>query len=198
MGLPLTPTLSPAGRGSEDTPHPPFGHLLPQGEKAGRSAIANAMWRARAGLDWSYPCLIWVMDYVAEATGRDPAAGWRHLSWDEATARRELGRAAVPGTGETAVERALDAAAKREGWIEADGPRQGAVMIGVYDGVEAARHSSAAFMASSAEIAPLEQSPSRVGVPAIFDGQDRWIVSNTGRGVTSLAEAPQRIWEIAG
>jgi hypothetical protein len=112
------------------------------------------------------------MDYVAEATGRDPAAAWRHLNWDEATARRELGRAAVAGTGETAVERALDAAAQREGWAEAEGPRQGAVMIGVFEAEDG------------------------IGVPAIFDGQDRWIVSNDGRGVTTLAEAPKRIWEI--
>ena len=134
--------------------------------------VSNAIARARSGLDWSYPCLIWVMDYVAEATGRDPAAAWRHLAWDEATARRELGRAAVAGEGETAVERALDAAAKREGWVEADGPHQGAVMIGVFT------------------------APDGVGVPAIFDGQDRWIVSNTGKGITSLAEKPRRIWEI--
>lgn len=134
-------------------------------------AVADAIARARAGLDWTYPCLIWAMDYVADATGRDPAAAWRHLSWDEATALRELARAAVPGKGTSAVERALDAAATREGWLEADGARQGAVMIGVYEG-------------------------DIDGVPAIFDGQDRWIVSNDGKGVTSRADAPTRIWEI--
>lgn len=136
-------------------------------------AVARAMWRARRGLDWGYPCLIWAMDYVADATGHDPAAAWRHLDWDEAVAKRELARAAVPGQGSSAVERALDATARREGWAEADGARQGAVMLGVFEAEDG------------------------IGVPAIFDGQDRWIVSNDGRGVTTLAAMPKRIWEVA-
>lgn len=130
------------------------------------------MARASGGLDWSYPCLIWIADYLRDATGRDPAAAWRTIRWDEAKARHELGRLAVGGEGATAVERALDAIAKRDGWLVADGPRQGAVMIGCLT------------------------SEDGVGVPAIFDGERRWIVSNDGHGWTSVAAKPERMWEI--
>lgn len=130
------------------------------------------MTRADRGLDWSYPCLVWIADYLLDATGIDPAAEWREIAWDEATARSLLARLAVPGKGETAVERALCAFAERFGWEAADGPRQGAVMIGVYTAEDG------------------------VGVPAIFDGQDRWIVSNTGRGWTSVKADPARMWEV--
>ena len=138
------------------------------------SAIANAMTRASRGLDWSYPCLIWIADYVRDETGADPASGWRHIVWDEATAKASLARLAVHGEGASVVERALDFIAKREGWEQADGPRQGAVMIGVFTAEDG------------------------VGVPAIFDGDRRWIVSNTGTGWVSLPNAPPRIWEIVG
>lgn len=131
------------------------------------------MARAECGLDWSYPCLIWVADYLREATGRDPAERWRHIDWNEAKARGSLARLSVAGEGETAVERALDAIARRdECWEAADGPRQGAVMVGVFT------------------------APDGVGVPAIFDGSRRWIVSNDGRGWTSIGEKPGRMWEV--
>lgn len=130
------------------------------------------MSRVDQGLDWSYPCLIWIADYLLDATGRDPAADWRKIDWSEETARHELGRLAVPGTGCTAVERALDVIANRDGWREADCPMQGAVMIGVYT------------------------SSDGIGVPAIFDGQDRWIISNDGKGWASVATRPERMWEV--
>lgn len=134
--------------------------------------MARAMMRAERGLDWSYPCLVWVADFVRDATGRDPAAAWRGVSWDEAKAKAELGRLAVGGEGETAVERALDRVARRDGWEEADGPRQGAMMIGVYTG------------------------PDGIGIPAIFDGAKRWVVSVDGKGWTSIGEPPRRMWEV--
>lgn len=135
-------------------------------------AVANAIGRARSGLDWSCPCLIWTFDYVRDATGVDYAAPWRVERWDEATARAALVRAAAGGNGETAVEKALDRLAREQGFEECDGPRQGAVMIGVY------------------------QAEDGVGVPAIFDGESRWIVSNTGKGWATLSAAPDRMWEI--
>lgn len=137
------------------------------------SAIANAMTRAGRGLDWSYPCLIWVADYLRDELGRDPAEAWRDMVWDEQRARGQLARLAVAGEGATAVERALDVIATRDGWAPADGPRQGAVMVGVFT------------------------SEDGIGVPAIFDGQDRWIVSNDGQGWASIKGQPSRIWEIA-
>jgi hypothetical protein len=130
----------------------------------------DAMARAARGLDWSYPCLIWAADYVMAATGNDPAAGWRHLLWDEPTARASLGRLAARGEGNTAVERALDFIARRDGWRETDGPQQGAVMVGVYDDGE-------------------------TGYPAIFDGWRGWLVTFTG-AATILREPPKRMWEI--
>ena len=137
------------------------------------SAIANAIARARSGLDWSYPCLIWVFDYVCEATGTDYAAPWRVARWDEASARAALVRAAAGGKGSTAVEKAIDRLAREQSFEECDGPRQGAVMIGVYDTEDDA-----------------------VGVPAIFDGESRWIVSNTGEGWSTLSVPPKRMWEL--
>ncbi|MDB5540520.1 MAG: hypothetical protein JWQ89_2247 [Devosia sp.] len=135
-------------------------------------AVASAIARARSGLDWSYPCLIWVFDFVRDATGTDYAAPWRRDAWDEATAKAVLARVAAGGRGDTAVEKALDRLAREQGFEEVDGPRQGAVMIGVYD------------------------AENGVGVPAIFDGEDRWIISNDGKGVTVTGIAPKRMWEI--
>lgn len=136
------------------------------------SPIQAAMARASRGLDWSYPCLVWIADYLRDATGRDPAESWRHIAWDEAAAKGSLARLAVAGDGATTVERALDAIARRDGWLSADGPRQGAVMIGVFTAADG------------------------IGVPAIFDGERRWIVSNDGKGWTSVSEQPARMWEV--
>lgn len=139
------------------------------------TALQNALSRADQGLDWSYPCLIWIADYLLDATGRDPAAKWRCIEWSEATAKHELAWLAGSDGGAnpgTAVERALDVIANRDGWREADCPMQGAVMIGVYT------------------------SSDGIGVPAIFDGQDRWIISNDGKGWTSVATRPERMWEV--
>lgn len=134
--------------------------------------VANAIARARSGLDWSYPCLIWVADFVRDATGTDYASDWRGVEWTEASAKHALARLAAGGEGETAVEKAIDNLARAASWQEADGPRQGAVMIGVYLGEEG------------------------IGVPAIFDGENRWIISNTGKGWTTLNTQPMRMWEI--
>lgn len=136
------------------------------------SAVADAIARASRGLDWSYPCLIWLADYIRDATGRDPAESWRHVEWNEERARHSLARLAAAGEGETAVERALSVIASRDGWEAADGPRQGAIMVGCYS------------------------SPDGEGAPAIFDGSRRWIVSITGKGWTSVEAPPQRMWEI--
>lgn len=135
-------------------------------------AVANAIARARSGLDWSYPCLIWVADYVRDATGNDYASDWRAVQWDEATAKRALARLATGGNGSTAVERAIDVMALSLGWAEVDGNQQGAVLIGVFDAEDG------------------------VGVPAIFDGENRWIISNDGKGVTVTGLLPKRMWEI--
>jgi hypothetical protein len=137
------------------------------------NAVANAVGKARSGLDWSYPCLIWVFDYVLEATGVDYAAPWRRERWDEASARLSLLRAAAGGKGTTAVEKALDRLAREQAFEECDGPRQGAVMVGVYDTED-----------------------DGVGVPAIFDGEGRWIISNTGKGWSTLSVPPKRMWEL--
>ena len=137
-----------------------------------RDAVANAIARARSGLDWSYPCLIWVADFVRDATGTDYASDWRGVEWTEATAKHALTRLAAGGEGETAVDKDVDNLARAVGWEAADGPRQGAVMIGVY------------------------RAEDGIGVPAIFDGESRWIVSNTGNGWATLSAAPERMWEI--
>lgn len=135
-------------------------------------AVANAIARARSGLDWSYPCLIWIADYVLDATGTDYASDWRAVQWDEATAKRALARLSAGGNGSTAVERAIDVMATLTGWQEVDGNQQGAVLIGVFDAEDG------------------------VGVPAIFDGENRWILSNDGKGVTVTGVLPKRMWEI--
>lgn len=136
------------------------------------TALANALARAQSGLDWSYPCLIWVADYLRDATGQDPAAAWRAVEWSEARARQSLAKLALGGTGKTAVEKALDRRARDLGWIERDAPMQGAVMVGVFTSADG------------------------VGVPAIFDGQSRWIVSHDGQGWVSTVQKPERIWEV--
>lgn len=135
-------------------------------------AVANAIARARSGLDWSYPCLIWIADYLRDATGTDYASDWRAVQWDEATAKRALARLAAGGNGTTAVEKAIDTMARAVGWAEVDGNQQGAVLIGVFDADDG------------------------VGVPAIFDGENRWIISNDGKGVTVTGVLPKRMWEI--
>lgn len=136
-------------------------------------ARAAALDRAKAGLTWEYPCLIWLADYLRDATARDPAAAWRSLTWDESTAKRELAKLALAGSGQNVVERALSVIAWRDGWIEADVPMQGAIMVGVMD-LEGEGH------------------------PAIFDGQNKWIVSITGQGWTITGHHPERMWEIPG
>lgn len=134
-------------------------------------ARAAALERAEAGLTWQYPCLIWMADYLRDETGRDPAADWRSIDWTEATAKRELAKLAIAAHGDNAVARALDAIARRDGWIETDVPMQGAIMVGVLTiGDE--------------------------GAPAIFDGQSKWISSVTGRGWTITGHHPERMWEI--
>lgn len=135
------------------------------------SALAAAMARADRGLAWDYPCLVWVADYLRDATGRDPAAEWRAIEWSQDVALTELQKIAAHGVGDTDVERALDAIGRREGWVEATEPHQGAVMVGVFEAGE-------------------------IGVPAIFDGGRRWIVSNDGKGWRSMLVAPKRMWEI--
>lgn len=137
------------------------------------TAFDAAFARASRGLDWSYPCLIWLADYLKAATGRDPAESWRHIGWDETTAKGSLARLAVAGEGDSAVERALDAIARREGWREAEGPEQGAVMVGVF---------------------PTMDDPEE-GAPAIFDGWRGWLVTYAGCA-TVLRDLPKRIWEV--
>lgn len=73
----------------------------------------------------------------------------------------------------------MDAFARRHGWVEADLMMQGAVMIGVYDADN--------IVDGKAE---------RIGVPAIYDGQKRWIISNDGRSVNSIEIKPRRMWEV--
>lgn len=144
------------------------------------TAITAAMARASRGLDWSYPCLIWIADYVRDATGKDPAEALRHVVWDQRNAQRHLKRLAKLGTiGDTDVERALDYIARRDGWIEADAMMQGATMIGVFDAAMA--------------FGPVWQ---RTGAPAIFDGQNRWLCSTDGASVSSVGMKPKRMWEI--
>lgn len=135
-------------------------------------AAAKALARARRGVDWSRPCLIWIADFVLDATGIDHATGWRGRTWDEASALAELRRLAGGGRGECDVERAIDAFASNLGWEAAEGPRQGAVMVGVYRGL------------------------ADNGSPAVFDGADRWIVALLGGGWKSLRADPDRMWEV--
>lgn len=137
------------------------------------TAIENAIVRARRGIDWQYPCLIWVADYLLDATGVDYAIGWRRVGWDEPTAKRALVALSRGGRGISAVEKALDNMAEAQGWERAEENRQGAVMIGVFNELAAD------------------------GVPAIFDGTDRWIAGHVGGGaVTSVGVFPDRAWEV--
>lgn len=124
------------------------------------------------GIDWGYPCLLWVADYLLDETGRDFAEAFRAVEWNERRAMRQLLALAMQGHGECLVERALDAAARWNGWEEADGPRQGAVMIGVYRRVSAN------------------------GTAAIFDGESRWIAGVLGGGVITSGALPERMWEV--
>lgn len=138
-------------------------------------AVKHAMQRAERGLDWSYPCLIWVADYLLEATGVDYASGWRRMEWDEASAKDALVRLAAGGSGVSAVEKTLDNMAQVLDWEPVEENRQGAVMIGVFNGLAAD------------------------GVPAIFDGTDRWIAGHVGgKSVTSVGAFPDRAWEVCG
>lgn len=157
--------------------------------------IEQAMARAERGLDWSRPCLIWIADYLRDVTGQDPAADWRAIRWDEATAKGQLARLAAKGRGVTAVERALDVIARRDGWEPAEGPQQGAVMIGVYNAQPLMRSDLPDRIAG--DVAGVEAvREGLIGVPSIFDGQKRWIVSNDGRGWTSIALQPYRMWSV--
>lgn len=136
------------------------------------SPVSNAMAAAYAGLDWSRPCLMWLADYLLEATGKDFAADWRGIAWNERRALRELRRLAISGKGETLVERAMDAMAA--GWEPVSECRQGAVLVGVFNKL------------------------ARDGSPAIFDGQDRWILGHIGGGgVTVTGLFPDRAWEVS-
>jgi hypothetical protein len=131
--------------------------------------LQSAMIAAEAGTEWR--CLIWLCDYLLAETGRDPGRAWRHITrWDERTALREMLR--LDGTGDVLVERSLDAGARLHGWVENDGPRQGAVMVGVY------------------------RSLSPNGSPAIFDKRSRWILPLFGGGWVSTKDAPDRMWEV--
>lgn len=135
------------------------------------TAFGTAFARASRGLDWSYPCLIWLADYLRDATGNDPAADWRSVNWTERKARRELGSLARRGEGDTLLERALDVIAQRNGWCFAAETKQGAVMVGLFtDGAG-------------------------VGIPAIFDGRDRWLVAALGNATTTK-NTPIRMWEV--
>ncbi len=137
-------------------------------------AFDDALIRAATGLDWSCPCLIWVADYLRAATGRDPAEDWRWAEWNELIARHELMKLAVGGQGDTAVERALDAIARRDGWRETDAAEQGGVMVGVYTAAD----------------------DDSIGVPAIFDGWRGWLIAYRG-AATILREPPKRMWVVA-
>lgn len=136
------------------------------------NAREAAVHTALQGLTWERPCLIWLADYLVAETGRDYAADWRGIRWTERTAIRALKGLAVQGRGERLVERVIDAMARLHGWPEADSNRQGAVMIGVYRGL------------------------ARDGVPAIYDGEARWIAGHIGSGLASLGEFPDRAWEV--
>lgn len=135
--------------------------------------VENAIDRARRGIDWSYPCLIWVADYLLAATGVDYASGFRRVEWDEATAKKTLVRLAAGGQGRSAVEKTLDTMARQLGWEPVEENRQGAIIIGVYS--DLADNGSA----------------------AIFDGTDRWIVAQLDGGCISMGRFPDRAWEVS-
>ena len=134
--------------------------------------VARAILRARSGLDWSKPCLIWLADYLIDEGYPDIADQWRGIEWSETRSRRELVILARRGTGSSPVGCVMDWLAREHGWDAADSARQGAVMVGVYDRMAAD------------------------GVPAIFDGQDRWIAGLVGGGCSSIRAMPDRAWEV--
>ena len=124
------------------------------------------------GVDWEYPCLLWIADYLLDETGYDYARELRHIQWNERRSMRHLRALAVQGHGKKLVERALDALARGHGWEAADECRQGAVMVGVFR-----------------DMAPN-------GSPAIFDGESRWICAALGGGMISTNRLPHRVWEV--
>jgi hypothetical protein len=132
----------------------------------------EAIVTASRGLDWSRPCLIWVADYLLAETGRDPAADWRREAWREIEAKRALISLASEGHGNSSVSQALDVIARREGWEPATETRQGAIMVGVFDG------------------------GAIDGVPAIFDGLRGWLVGRMQPGCMVVQALPDRIWEV--
>lgn len=136
------------------------------------SALSNAVARARLGLDWSRPCLIWLADYLVDEGYHDIGAEWRGITWGDVRSRRELLLLARCGQGDSPVGCVMDWLAREHGWEPASDRRQGAVMVGVYD-----------YLAAD-------------GVPAIFDGRDRWITGQVGGGVTSLGQMPDKAWEV--
>lgn len=136
-------------------------------------AVKHAIARAERGIDWNYPCLIWVADYLLEATGVDYASGFRRVEWDEPSAKRALVRLSGGGKGASAVEKALDIMAQELGWEAVEENRQGAVMIGVYSDL------------------------AENGSTAVFDGTDRWIVAQLGGGCVSIGRFPDRAWEVS-
>jgi len=137
------------------------------------TALDDAVRRTIEGLSWERPCLVWVADYLRDETGRDFAAEWRGVGWTEPRSRRELARLALGGNGKTQVERAIDAMARRHGWPQVQENRQGAILIGVFNGA----------------------APN--GSPAIFDGESRWILGIMGGGMATTGAMPDRAWEIA-
>jgi hypothetical protein len=136
------------------------------------TAREKAIAAALAGIDWRYPCLLWIADYLLDETGIDHAGALRTIEWNERRVMRQLRALAVQGQGECLVERAIDAFARHLGWEEAGECRQGAVMIGVYR-----------------DLAPN-------GSPAIFDGESRWICAALGGGMISATRLPHRVWEV--
>lgn len=159
--------------------------------RGARTAFGEAFSRAASGLDWSYPCLIWIADYLKAETGRDPAAGFRHVAWNEAGAKASLARLAVAGEGQTAVERTLDFIAKRDGWQARDGAQQGACMIAVFNSF-----ALCPSRPNGREAQPLGPDDPTIGIPAIFDGWRGWLVCYFGVA-TILRGQPVRIWEVA-
>lgn len=133
-------------------------------------AFSRAFDRASGGFDWSRPCLLQVADFVNDLCGYDPAALWRALIGDKATALEAMVMAGTGGRGKSATERVLDNAARHCGWAEADKPVRGA--IGVFNA--AGTH----------------------GLPGIFDGNGGWLLSGEN-GAVVLTKAPDRIWVVS-
>lgn len=135
--------------------------------------VANAIARAQPGLDWSRPCLIWLADYLVDVGHHDIAADWRGIAWGDVRSRRELVLLARRGQGGSPVGCVMDWLAREHGWEPTDASRQGAVMVGVFDHLAAD------------------------GVPAIFDGQDRWVAGRVSGGISSIRFMPDRAWEVS-